>query len=95
MLVAVWRQTSVRARPSLQLLLDDRVAVELVDDALDRQVLVAANDGKTPVVRPKAVVLGQRQLDVAVGYMVSRGLAKSGSQEPYWADRDDLPGRGD
>jgi hypothetical protein len=29
---------------------------------------------------------------VAVGYMVSRGLAKSGSREPYWADRDDLPG---
>jgi hypothetical protein len=30
---------------------------------------------------------------VAVGYMVSRGLAKAGSREPYWADRDDLPGR--
>lgn len=29
---------------------------------------------------------------VAVGYMVSRGLAKSGSREPYWADRGDLPG---
>ncbi len=29
---------------------------------------------------------------VAVGYMVSRGLAKSGSREPFWADRDDLPG---
>jgi len=27
-----------------------------------------------------------------VGYMVSRGLAKSGSREPYWADQDDLPG---
>ncbi len=26
---------------------------------------------------------------VAVGYMVSRGLAKSGSREPYEADRDD------
>jgi hypothetical protein len=26
---------------------------------------------------------------VAVGYMVSRGLAKSGSKEPYDADRDD------
>lgn len=26
---------------------------------------------------------------VAVGYMVSRGLAKSGSREPYDADRDD------
>src|SRR5919199_5321315 len=26
---------------------------------------------------------------VAVGYMVSRGLAKSGSREPYWAERDD------
>jgi len=23
---------------------------------------------------------------VAVGYMVSRGLAKSGSHEPYWSD---------
>jgi len=23
---------------------------------------------------------------VAVGYMISRGLAKSGSQEPYWED---------
>ena len=29
---------------------------------------------------------------VTVGYMVSRGLAKAGSHEPYWADRDDLPG---
>jgi len=28
---------------------------------------------------------------VAVGYMVSRGLAKAGSREPYWADRGDLP----
>src|SRR5690242_15156486 len=27
--------------------------------------------------------------NVAVGYMVSRGLAKSGSREPYWAERDD------
>jgi hypothetical protein len=31
---------------------------------------------------------------VAVGYMVSRGLAKAGSREPYWADEDDLPGGG-
>ena len=29
---------------------------------------------------------------VAAAYMVSRGLAKAGSREPYWADRDDLPG---
>jgi hypothetical protein len=29
---------------------------------------------------------------VASAYMVARGLAKSGSREPYWADRDDLPG---
>jgi hypothetical protein len=28
---------------------------------------------------------------VAVGYMVSRGLAKSGSRDNYWADRSDLP----
>jgi hypothetical protein len=32
---------------------------------------------------------------VASAYMVSRGLAKAGSREPYWADRDDLPGRDD
>ena len=32
---------------------------------------------------------------VGVGYMVSRGLAKSGSQDPYWADDTDLPDRGD
>jgi hypothetical protein len=32
---------------------------------------------------------------VAVGYMVSRGLAKSGSRDPYWADETDIPGRGD
>ena len=32
---------------------------------------------------------------VAVGYMVSRGLAKSGSREPYDVDRDDRdPPRG-
>jgi hypothetical protein len=29
---------------------------------------------------------------VGVGYMVSRGLAKAGSREPYWADEGDLPG---
>jgi hypothetical protein len=29
---------------------------------------------------------------VGVGYMVSRGLAKAGSRDPYWADSDDLPG---
>jgi hypothetical protein len=28
---------------------------------------------------------------VGSAYMVSRGLAKAGSSEPYWADRDDLP----
>jgi hypothetical protein len=28
---------------------------------------------------------------VAVGYMVSRGLAKAGSREPYWADQEDVP----
>ena len=32
---------------------------------------------------------------VAGAYMVSRGLAKAGSREPYWADRDDLPGGSD
>ena len=32
---------------------------------------------------------------LASAYMVSRGLAKSGSRDPYWADEDDLPGRGD
>jgi hypothetical protein len=30
---------------------------------------------------------------VAVGYMVSRGLAKAGSSDPYWESKDDLPGR--
>jgi hypothetical protein len=29
---------------------------------------------------------------VSSAYMVARGLAKSGSREPYWADRNDLPG---
>jgi hypothetical protein len=28
---------------------------------------------------------------VAVGYMVSRGLAKSGSRDAYWSDRGDRP----
>jgi hypothetical protein len=32
---------------------------------------------------------------VASAYIVSRGLAKAGSYEPYWADRDDLPGGSD
>jgi hypothetical protein len=32
---------------------------------------------------------------VGVGYMVSRGLAKAGSREPYWADENDLPGARD
>src|SRR3954454_22677388 len=29
---------------------------------------------------------------VGVGYMVSRGLAKAGSRDPYWSTGDDLPG---
>jgi len=29
---------------------------------------------------------------VASAYIVSRGLAKAGSSEPYWAEADDLPG---
>jgi hypothetical protein len=28
---------------------------------------------------------------VGVGYMVSRGLAKAGSRDPYWSTGDDLP----
>lgn len=32
---------------------------------------------------------------VAVGYMVSRGLAKAGSRDAYWADEKDLPGSDD
>jgi hypothetical protein len=32
---------------------------------------------------------------VAVGYMVSRGLAKAGSRDPYWSTSDDLPGARD
>jgi hypothetical protein len=27
---------------------------------------------------------------VGVGYMVSRGLAKAGSREPYWSSTDEL-----
>jgi hypothetical protein len=29
---------------------------------------------------------------VGAAYIVSRGIAKAGSHEPYWAGRDDLPG---
>jgi hypothetical protein len=29
---------------------------------------------------------------VGVGYMISRGLAKAGSRDPYWSSTDDLPG---
>jgi hypothetical protein len=29
---------------------------------------------------------------VGAAYIVSRGLAKAGSREPYWATLDDLPG---
>jgi hypothetical protein len=29
---------------------------------------------------------------LTIGYLVSRGLAKAGSREPYWASQDDLPG---
>ena len=31
---------------------------------------------------------------LTIGYMISRGLAKAGSRDPYWADRGDLPGGG-
>jgi len=31
---------------------------------------------------------------VASAYIVSRGLAKAGSSEPYWSDSGDLPGGG-
>jgi len=30
---------------------------------------------------------------LTVGYMVSRGLAKSGSRDPYWSDTDGAGGR--
>ena len=29
---------------------------------------------------------------IGAAYMVSRGLAKAGSRDPYWADENDLPG---
>jgi hypothetical protein len=29
---------------------------------------------------------------LTIGYLVSRGLAKAGSREPYWATERDLPG---
>ena len=32
---------------------------------------------------------------VAVGYMVSRGLAKAGSRDTYWSDGSDIPGMKD
>ena len=32
---------------------------------------------------------------VGSAYMISRGLAKAGSRDPYWADRRDIPGGGD
>jgi hypothetical protein len=32
---------------------------------------------------------------VAVGYMVSRGLAKAGSRDPYWSDGGNVPGAKD
>jgi hypothetical protein len=32
---------------------------------------------------------------VSVGYMVSPGLVKAGSREPYWADENHLPGARD
>lgn len=31
---------------------------------------------------------------VGSAYMISRGLAKAGSRDPYWADRSDVPGTG-
>ncbi len=31
---------------------------------------------------------------VGSAYMLSRGLAKAGSRDPYWADRRDIPGAG-
>lgn len=32
---------------------------------------------------------------VAAAYMISRGIAKAGSRDPYWADQHDLPGSRD
>lgn len=31
---------------------------------------------------------------VGSAYMISRGLAKAGSRDPYWADRGDIPAAG-
>jgi hypothetical protein len=31
---------------------------------------------------------------IGAAYMVSRGLAKAGSRDPYWANENDVPGRG-
>jgi hypothetical protein len=57
------------------------VASWVVDDG-------AAGDGDAfPAVRAWLYVA-----IVASAYIVSRGLAKAGSREPYWADASDLPG---
>lgn len=61
------------------LLFDDRIAVELVDDAVDRQVLVAASDGEMLVVAPNTVVLGERQLYVDTALAVA-ALAEKDQQ---------------
>jgi hypothetical protein len=38
---------------------------------------------------------GSGSSNVAVGYMVSHGLAKSGSRDTYWSDGSDIPGMKD
>ena len=67
--------------------------VALIAGILIASYVVGDDDGGTdqfPAVRAWLYVS-----IVGAAYMVSRGLAKAGSREPYWADRDDLPGRDD
>jgi|tagenome__1003787_1003787.scaffolds.fasta_scaffold20026639_2 hypothetical protein len=49
-------------------------------------LLTKAGDGHDDRLQAKETWLFVAIL--TIGYMISRGLAKSGSRDPYWADRD-------
>jgi hypothetical protein len=64
--------------------------VALVAGILIASAIVGDDDGRIdtfPAVRAWLYVA-----IVGSAYIVSRGLAKAGSREPYWADESDLPG---
>jgi hypothetical protein len=69
--------------------------VAIVAGILIASALVGEGEGENAADQFPAVRAWLYVSIVGSAYMIARGLAKSGSREPYWADRGDLPGGDD